>query len=138
MNGELWGRVTDKPWAMIFPDSLPAHLWNTPMEKLQELNQQGLLDQFARHPSQLYEAILEGLVTFIIVWFIAQKFSKRGIVSGTFLLCYGVSRFIVEFFREPDANRGFIAFDWMTMGQVLTIPILILGVVFIAIRAKNQ
>ena len=77
INGELWGRVTDKPWAMIFPDSLPANLWNQPLDKLHELNNQGLLDGFARHPSPLYEAFLEGLVTFIIVWIVAKKFTRE-------------------------------------------------------------
>ncbi|MFK8011819.1 MAG: prolipoprotein diacylglyceryl transferase [Marinicellaceae bacterium] len=132
VNGELWGRTTDKSWGMIFPDSLPSNLWNLPIEKLQELNQKGLLAEFARHPSTLYEAFLEGLVTFIIVWIIARKFTRKGIAAGTFLLCYGISRFTVEFFREPDENRGFIAFDWMTMGQILTIPIIILGLIFIS------
>jgi len=132
VNGELWGRLTDKPWAMIFPDSLPANLWNAPIEKLQEMNQQGLLDAYARHPSTLYEAFLEGFLTFIIVWIVARKFTRKGIVTGTFLTCYGLSRFIVEFFREPDENRGFIAFDWMTMGQILTIPIILFGLIFIS------
>jgi len=132
INGELWGRLTDKPWAMIFPDSLPNTLWNKPIEQLQLMNQQGLLDEFARHPSPLYEAFLEGFLTFIIVWIVARKFSRAGMASGTFLICYGLSRFMVEFFRQPDANRGFIAFDWMTMGQILTIPIIALGLLFIS------
>ncbi len=132
INGELWGRLTDKPWGMIFPDSLPNNLWSKPIEQLQLMNQQGLLGEFARHPSPLYEAFLEGFLTFIIVWIVARKFSRPGIASGTFLICYGLSRFIVEFFRQPDANRGFIAFDWMTMGQILTLPILIFGLLFVS------
>ena len=136
INGELWGRLTDKPWGMIFPDSLPQHLWQLPIDELNSMNQQGLLDEFARHPSPLYEAFLEGFITFSIVWFVARKFNgkglRAGIVSGLFLLCYGLSRFTVEFFREPDANRGFIAFDWMTMGQILTIPIIVLALIFIS------
>lgn len=132
INGELWGRLTDKPWAMIFPDSLPNHLWNQPIEQLQKLNEQGLLDSYARHPSPLYEAILEGFLTFIIVWVVAKKFTRSGIAAGAFLMCYGLSRFTVEFFREPDAHLGFIAFDWLTMGQLLTIPIIITGLVFIS------
>lgn len=132
INGELWGRLTGKPWAMIFPDSLPNHLWNKPIDTLQILNQQGLLDEFARHPSPLYEAFSEGFLTFIIVWIVARKFKRAGITAGTFLICYGLSRFTVEFFRQPDANRGFIAFDWMTMGQVLTLPIIIFGMLFIS------
>jgi len=139
INGELWGRLTNKSWGMIFPDSLPPHLWNKPIETLQSLNQQGLLDAYARHPSPLYEAFLEGLITFIIVWVVARNFKRKGLASGTFLLCYGLSRFAVEFFREPDANRGFIAFDWMTMGQILTLPILFFGLIFISgILTKNS
>lgn len=132
INGELWGRFSDKSWAMIFPDSLPTNLWNKPIQQLKELNTQGLLNEFARHPSPLYEAFSEGLITFIIVWFIAKRFKREGINAGTFLLCYGISRFTVEFFRQPDDNRGFIAFNWMTMGQVLTIPIIVLGILFIS------
>jgi phosphatidylglycerol:prolipoprotein diacylglycerol transferase len=132
INGELWGRLTNKPWGMIFPDSLPENLWNLSREQLNDLNQKGMLDEFARHPSPLYESFLEGFITFIIVWFVAKRFKRPGVVSGVFLLCYGLSRFIVEFYRQPDANRGFIAFDWMTMGQVLTLPILFFGLLFIS------
>lgn len=132
INGELWGRLTTKPWGMIFPDSLPDNLWNLPINQLNNLNQKGALDEFARHPSPLYESFLEGFVTFIIVWFVAKRFKRPGVVSGVFLLCYGLSRFIVEFFRQPDVNRGFIAFDWMTMGQILTVPILIFGLLFVS------
>ena len=71
-------------------------------------------------------------MTFIIVWFFAKKFNRPGIVSGSFLLCYAVSRFTVEFFREPDENRGFILFDWMTMGQILTLPIFFFGFLFVS------
>ncbi len=132
INGELWGRLTSHPWAMIFPDSLPSNLWNKPVEELIKLNQQGLLDDFARHPSPLYEAFTEGFLTFVIVWFIAKRFKRKGVVSGTFLICYGLSRFGIEFLRQPDANRGFIAFDWMTMGQILTLPIIAVGLIFIS------
>ena len=138
INGELWGRLTDKPWAMIFPDSLPGNLWNKPLEELSELNQKGLLSEFARHPSPLYEAFLEGFLTFIIVWFFAKRIKRPGFVSGIFLLCYAFSRFTVEFFRQPDANRGFIAFDWMTMGQILTLPLFLLGLLFISGVFNNK
>jgi phosphatidylglycerol:prolipoprotein diacylglycerol transferase len=132
INGELWGRLTSHPWAMIFPDSLPADFWNKPIEELTKLNQQGLLDDFARHPSPLYESFTEGFLTFIVVWFVAKRFKRKGVVSGTFLICYGLSRFGVEFLRQPDANRGFIAFEWMTMGQILTLPIIAVGLIFIS------
>lgn len=129
LNGELWGRVTDKPWGMIFPDSLPYNLQpiNVTADSWQKLYQEGQLDVFARHPSTLYEAFGEGLITFIVVWLVANRAKMRGTVSAVFLLSYGTARFVVEFFREPDANRGFIAFDWMTMGHMLTLPILGFG-----------
>lgn len=129
MNGELWGRLTQKPWAMIFPDSLPAHLHpsNMSASAWQQMHQQGQLDVFARHPSALYEAFGEGLIAFFVVWYTANSAKKRGTVTAMFLISYGVARFTVEFFREPDANRGFIAFDWMTMGHLLTLPILAFG-----------
>lgn len=133
INGELWGRLTDKPWAMIFPDSLPIHLQsnNMSVSAWQNMIQEGQLNAFARHPSALYEALGEGLITFIVVWITANRARKRGTVSAVFLLSYGVARFIAEFFREPDANRGFIAFDWMTMGHLLTLPILIFGLLIL-------
>ncbi len=141
LNGELWGRISEKPWAMIFPDSLPSNLWNKSIEQLTQLSQQGLLNEYTRHPSPLYEAFSEGLLTFLIVWFIAKRFKRKGINSGTFLICYGISRFSVEFLRQPDTNRGFIAFDWMTMGQVLTIPIIVVGLIFLSgilTRTQNK
>jgi len=141
INGELWGRLTQKPWAMLFPDSLPTHLQPYNMEpgQWQNLYQQGQLDIFARHPSALYEAFGEGLITFIVVWMVAHHAKKRGTVTATFLLSYGTARFIIEFFREPDANRGFVAFDWMTMGHVLTIPIIAFGLwILFNNRSKTQ
>ncbi len=139
INGELWGRLTQQPWAMLFPDSLPVHLQpgNMEAQQWQDLYQQGHLDAFARHPSALYEAFGEGLVTFIIVWYVAKWAKKRGTVSAAFLLSYGIARFIVEFFREPDANRGFIAFDWMTMGHILTLPLIGFGL-WILLRKQQQ
>jgi len=127
VGGELWGRLTDSDWGMIFRYSLPADLANLPHAALVKLDQNGQLDPYLRHPSQLYEAFLEGLITFVVVWTVARKTRKPGVVSGTFLLCYGLSRFIVEFFRQPDANRGFIAFDWVTMGQLLSLPMILAG-----------
>jgi len=129
LNGELWGRLTDKPWGMIFNDSLPYHLQpqNMPLDEWLDLYETGQLNVFARHPSVLYEAFTEGLITFFVVWVVAHYAKKQGTVSATFLICYGLSRFTIEFFREPDANRGFIAFDWMTMGHILTLPILAFG-----------
>jgi phosphatidylglycerol:prolipoprotein diacylglycerol transferase len=105
INGELWGRPTDLPWGMVFPH----------------------VDNIARHPSQLYQAVLEGVVLFIILWLFSKRPRPTMAVSGLFLIGYGLFRFLVEFVRTPDAHLGFIAFGWMTMGQLLTLPMLIAG-----------
>lgn len=114
INGELWGRITEQPWGMIFPQggSMP------------------------RHPSQLYQAALEGLLLFLILWFYSAKPRPRMSVSGLFLLCYGCFRFLVEFVREPDANLGFIAADWLTMGQLLSLPMIIAGACLIGFAVR--
>lgn len=106
INGELWGHKTNVPWAVVFPQ-----------------DSQGL----PRHPSQLYEAILEGLVLFVVIYWFAKSKPAVGRVSGLFLLGYGISRFVVEFVRVPDAHIGYMAFGWLTRGQLLTIPMMLLG-----------
>ena len=118
INGELWGRVTNSPLGMIFPTGGPQ----------------------PRHPSQLYEMFTEGLVLFIIVWFFSAKSRPRMAVSGVFALGYGSFRFLMEFFRQPDEQLGFIAFDWLTMGQLLSTPLIILGItlIFLAYRHNNS
>ncbi len=105
INHELWGRVTDVPWGMVFPNagSLP------------------------RHPSQLYEFSLEGVALFLILWIYARRPRPEASVSGVFLIGYGAFRFLVEFVREPDAQLGYLAFGWVTMGQVLSLPMIFLG-----------
>lgn len=105
INGELWGRVTDVPWAMVFPNA----------------------DDLPRHPSQLYELGLEGIVLFIVVWWYASKPRPAGRVTGVFLIGYALCRFFIEFFREPDQQIGYLAWDWLTMGQLLSLPLLVLG-----------
>jgi phosphatidylglycerol:prolipoprotein diacylglycerol transferase len=107
---ELWGRPTDIPWAMVFPaDPL----------------------QLARHPSQLYQFAMEGVLMFtLLYWFSSQPRPTRA-VSGVFSLSYGIVRFIAEFFREPDQHIGFQAFGWMTRGQLLSLPMIALGVYLI-------
>lgn len=110
INGELWGKVSDVPWAMVFPQAGPL----------------------ARHPSQLYQAFLEGLVLFAILWLYARRPRPTMAVSGMFLLWYGVFRFLVELVREPDAQLGYLAFGWITMGQVLSVPMILLGAGLIA------
>ena len=104
INGELWGRVTDVPWAMVFPH----------------------VDANPRHPSQLYELFGEGVVLFILMQFFSRKSRKSGVVSGIFLLCYGVIRFILECFREPDIQLGYF-WHYITMGQLLCVPMLAIG-----------
>ena len=127
IGGELWGRTSDVPWAMIFPGSLPPQYAHLPHEALAKLNESGALDAYARHPSQLYQAFLEGLVLFAMLWWFSRKPRPRYAVSGLFALGYGVFRFAVEFVRQPDAHLGFLAFDWLTMGQVLSLPLIAVG-----------
>ncbi|MDX1252089.1 MAG: prolipoprotein diacylglyceryl transferase [Gammaproteobacteria bacterium] len=108
INGELWGKVSDAPWAMVFPSPQASEL--------------------PRHPSQLYQAFLEGAALFLILWFFSRKPRPAMAVSGMFLTFYGLFRFIVEFVREPDAQLGYLAFGWLTMGQVLSTPMILGGV----------
>ncbi|AGW13077.1 prolipoprotein diacylglyceryl transferase [Megalodesulfovibrio gigas] len=112
INGELWGRPTDLPWGMVFPDPAAGGL--------------------PRHPSQLYEAALEGLVLFAVLWLFSRKPRPTGAVTGVFLLLYGLFRGLVEFVREPDPQLGYLAFDWLTMGQVLSLPMILAGLAALA------
>ncbi|KAA0876218.1 prolipoprotein diacylglyceryl transferase [Nitrincola tapanii] len=105
IGGELWGRPTDLPWAVIFPAAG---------------------DHLARHPSQLYQMLLEGLVLFVILWWFTARPRPRMAASGLFLLSYAVFRALVELFREPDAQLGVLAFG-LTMGQWLSLPMLLAG-----------
>ncbi len=105
INQELWGRVTDLPIGMVFPLAGPE----------------------ARHPSQLYEAFFEGIVLFTILWIYTNKNRRLGRSSGLFLMLYAVARFSIEFVREPDAHLGLLAFNWLSMGQLLTLPMMALG-----------
>jgi phosphatidylglycerol---prolipoprotein diacylglyceryl transferase len=109
INGELWGRPTDVPWALLVPDPNGG----TPV---------------ARHPSQLYEATLEGLVLFTIMWWFTSRPRPRYAPSGLFLMCYSIARILVEFVREPDVGIGYLAYGWLTMGQLLSLPMLLLGI----------
>ena len=105
INGELWGRVTNVPWAIIY-----ANVDNRP-----------------RHPSEIYEFLLEGVLLFIILWVYSSKPRPRLAVSALFLIGYGVARCFCEFFRLPDPQYGYLAFGWLTMGQLLSIPMIIIG-----------
>lgn len=117
INGELWGRVSDMPWAMVF---------HTP----------GAGD-LPRHPSQLYQAALEGVALFLLLWLYSARPRPTMAVSGLFLAGYGTSRLITEWFRQPDAHIGFIALGWMTMGQLLSLPMVILGVVLMVLAYRR-
>lgn len=113
---ELWGRPTDVPWAMVFP--------RDPL-------------QLARHPSQLYQFALEGMLLFFIVLWFSRRPRPRWAAAGVFALGYGVLRFAAEFFREPDAHLGIQAFGWMTRGQMLCVPMLLAGVVMLWVAYRG-
>lgn len=117
INAELWGKATDVPWAMVFPTDP---------------------EQLARHPSQLYQFALEGVALFTILWFYSRKPRPTMAVSGMFAACYGLFRFIVEFVRVPDAQLGYLAWGWLTMGQVLCVPMILAGLGLIAYAYKRQ
>ncbi|MGH1542700.1 MAG: prolipoprotein diacylglyceryl transferase [Arenicella sp.] len=116
INQELWGRVTDVPWGMVFQTG-----GNLP-----------------RHPSMLYEAMLEGIVLFIVLWSFTRKPKAMGQATGLFLLGYGIFRFLVEIVREPDTHIGYIAFDWFTIGQLYCIPMVLFGIYLLCRTSKIQ
>lgn len=127
INGELWGRVSDAPWAMRLPCArFPEYCG-------------GGVEGFSapHHPSMLYEAFLEGVVLFVILWVYSRKPRPTMAISGLFLLCYGVFRFAVEFVRMPDAHLGYLALDWVTMGQVLSAPMILFGLVLLALSRRD-
>jgi phosphatidylglycerol---prolipoprotein diacylglyceryl transferase len=119
INGELWGRLADVPWAVVFPSGGP----------------------FARHPSQLYEAGLEGIVLLSVLAILIYGFralKSPGLISGVFVCGYALSRIFVEFFREPDAQLGYLlGTGWLTMGMVLSFPMILLGL-WAILRARRQ
>lgn len=118
INGELWGRVTTLPWGMVYPQAGPL----------------------PRHPSELYEFLFEGVILFIILWWYSSKPRPRMAVSALFMVCYGSFRFFLEFFRQPDPQLGFIAFGWLTQGQLLSFPMFLVGVgaFYILYRRRGQ
>ena len=119
VNGELWGDFTDLPWGVVFG---------------------GAAGSMPRHPSQLYEALLEGVLLFIVLFALSRKTPPRprGTFIGVFLVLYGCFRFLIEFVRQPDAQLGYLYGGWLTMGQVLSVPLVIAGicVLVFAIRKK--
>lgn len=129
IGGELWGRHTDLPWGMIFPRAIDTA--GHSIEQLKAMAGAGQLAAEARHPSQLYQMLLEGVLLFCILYFVSMKPKPRYLVSGLFALFYGLFRFGVEFVREPDAQLGYLAWGWLTMGQILSLPLILLGVVLL-------
>ncbi len=118
INGELWGKVSSVSWAVVFPHA----------------------GSQARHPTQLYEAFLEGLVLFVVLWIYSSKERSAGAVSGLFAILYGVFRFISEFYREPDKQLGYLYSDWFTMGMLLSLPLIVIGGLLFAysvMKSKN-
>ncbi|MCB1743045.1 MAG: prolipoprotein diacylglyceryl transferase [Gammaproteobacteria bacterium] len=115
INGNLWGRPTELPWAMVFPKA----------------------DALGRHPSQLYEALLEGVVLFLIVWLYSRAPRPLGAVSGMFLVCYAVFRFLVEFVRDHVTLVGYLGIEWLTMGQLLCLPMFAFGVALMVRAARH-
>jgi len=128
INGELWGKLTQGDWGVVFPTA--PELQGIPADQLQAQFATGALDSLARHPSQLYQAGLEGLAMFVVLWWFSSRPRPRYAVMGVFALLYGAFRFLVEFVRVPDSqigDAGYLAMGWLTMGQVLSLPLIALG-----------
>ena len=119
VNGELWGAPTDLPWGVVFG---------------------GAAGSMPRHPSQLYEALLEGVVIFLMLFALSRKVPPRprGTFLGAFLVMYGTFRFLVEFVREPDAQLGYLRGGWLTMGQLLSVPLVLVGVGVLAYAIRMK
>jgi phosphatidylglycerol:prolipoprotein diacylglycerol transferase len=118
INGELWGKQTTLPWGfrVVDPDGQVV----------------------VRHPSQLYEATLEGLVLFLILWWFTSKPRPRLAPTGLFLIVYGLARFTVEWVRLPDANIGYLVGSWLTMGMLLTLPMILAGAIMMAVAYRRD
>ncbi len=113
INGELWGKPTDVPWGVLYRGEV-------------------------LHPSQLYESLLEGFLLFAILWWFSSKPRPYMAVSGLFLMLYGIFRFFVEFYRVPDAHLDYLALGWVTMGQILSAPMIIIGAIMLAMAYRSQ
>lgn len=118
INGELWGAPTTLPWGMVYPPLGPD----------------------PRHPSQLYQMALEGIALFVLLWWFSRRPRPAGAVTGLFLVGYGTARFVVEFVRLPDAHIGYLAGGWFTMGQALSLPMILAGALIMtwALRSRSS
>ncbi len=115
INSELWGKPSEVKWAVIFPN----------------------VDNVPRHPTQLYEAFLEGILLFVILNFLLIRKNRTSEITSYFLIYYSLFRFIVEFYRVPDSHIGYIIFNWVTMGQILCMPMFLLGLYILKFRKGN-
>jgi phosphatidylglycerol:prolipoprotein diacylglycerol transferase len=128
IGGELWGKPTGAGWGVVFPRADLGPYSNLPMEELHKLHASGALDAYARHPSQLYQAFLEGLVMMVVLLWYSRRARPRYAVSGLFALLYGVFRILVEFVRVPDQQIGYLfGTGWVTEGQLLSLPLIAVG-----------
>jgi len=138
IGGELWGKLTGGGWGVIFPRSDLGPYTGLPMDKLRELHASGALDAYARHPSQLYEALLEGLVMFVVLYTYSRKPRPRYAVSGLFALMYGCFRIAVEFVRMPDTQIGYrFGTDWVTQGMLLSLPLVVVGLLLLWLSRRS-
>lgn len=137
INGELWGKPTTVPWGFRVD---PAQLQPTQADEAFRLCARFDINPcvLQLHATQLYEGLLEGLLTFLILWTFTAKPHPRWAPTGLFLVCYGLARFAVEFVRVPDENRGYLLFGWVTMGQILTSPMLIVGALLLVIAYRRN
>ncbi|WP_148861805.1 prolipoprotein diacylglyceryl transferase [Marinobacter fonticola] len=117
INGELWGRTTDVPWGMVFPQAP---------------------DLLPRHPSQLYQFAMEGVLLFVALWWFSSKPRPRMAVSGLFLVLYGCFRIVAELYRQPDAQLGYLAWNWLTMGQLLSLPMVLAGLIMMVFAYRSK
>ncbi|MCB1577874.1 MAG: prolipoprotein diacylglyceryl transferase, partial [Xanthomonadales bacterium] len=133
--GELWGRRSNLPWAMIFPNSLEGQGGSA--QAVRQLYEQGLLNAQARHPSQLYEMMLEGVVLFVVVWRYSRVARPRWAVTGLFALLYGLFRIGLEFVRDLEPGAQALAFGWVTKGQALSLPMVVLGAALLLLSQRR-
>jgi phosphatidylglycerol:prolipoprotein diacylglycerol transferase len=136
IGGELWGRLSDVPWAMIFANAIEPGGWQN--TSLKQAWMDGSLDHLARHPSQLYQALGEGVALFVLLMLYSRHPRPAGAISGLFLAGYGSVLIVIEFFREPDSHIGFIGGEWMTMGMALSLPMLLAGIMIMIFAYRGR
>ncbi|MBA1444574.1 MAG: prolipoprotein diacylglyceryl transferase [Chromatiales bacterium] len=132
INGELWGGVTRLHWGMQVPCVEAGDLCSRVGVAVDGIH------SLPVHPNQLYEVLLEGVVLFLVLWLFSARGRPRMAVSGLFLLCYGAFRFGVEFVRMPDVHLGYLAFDWVTMGQLLSLPMILFGILLLVLAYTKE